>query len=1077
MSKGLVDPVTGTKIDRKTGLPTAYVNELNKKSSIINPVTRDFKGTFVQQLSDLQQPGATDYEASLPSGEKIKMTGVSPIPSEVIKEVVKKQSEDAAINTLNNLYEKRGKKFNKNSLEGQKEIQDYIDKENNGELSKAIGNFDGKPYLVRGRGFFESGVRGVLQSAMDPILYTDINSTFNPSDLADKLDSRIQAQGNIPESAPNTYGFYGDLAGGLPKMMGLLSIPYVGEAAMVTDMYQNGMAMQKMILYQKGLSEGLDRITAAEKAMKAAPMTAIPEALVGLGMAKGVGIFGKNAATNVSGNVGKNIIPLAEKETFKTALSNAAKSTTAITALGAGSGVAEGLLEREAGYKVSDKEILDKLMEKGKEYLFMDLAFKGAHGVANVPAYLKSASKNLLSTIPPEILEVQAEQYPYGQEVLKKVQDFSNVKNEIKGLVPEEKIASVAGLTEKVNNIQEKINTLNKTKSNTPEALQPVFDNLIKSQQEELGHYNEQIKKVLESKDPTGILEEIDEITGEKAGTSNLDLPAKQRPSFIPIENVEAMPAEELIRKQQEAPVIKGQQEVVPEQIDLSNFLESVKNKPIEELKMVDDINKANVTVEGTRNGYEVISGEGDRVGDIRQEASEARAKGQDTFTKETVKDGKKIYTLTDATVSDNFGRPGFKSASISFPEGTKVTMEDVMPRLKSELGIKAEVKPAEVKAEVKPGEVNSLQKSSEKVQDILGLPKEKADVLSLIYNSDKSNTEKKILYRQYERGVMTVEDIRKMTTLDSEKLASGDIDKWAKAILEGKKGDKSQINAESIEFEELPKKEVKPTEEKGLTMKGVRSLGTKKINEEASKIIPNDARSAALKYLTGAKLSEEAINEVAGRVKGPRLNTGERELKSEEARLRDYVAKKGEGESLEDAAHSIWDNLSEEMQSKMDTKDVKNALMEAILENKTKSEAAKALVEGYKEESLEDQEAAFYRRYNLTEKEVDAELALAEESLSRLEADEYDFKLPEEHVNNLIKQYETETQGQAKQLAEGIKEKNLKEISTRETSKPEKSLEKAYKDLTNIEKRQIINSKFDKLLEELKIEKICPTD
>jgi hypothetical protein len=184
LSKGLVDPVTGTKIDRKTGLPTAYVNELNKKSSIINPVTRDFKGTFVQQLSDLQQPGATDYEASLPSGEKIKMTGVSPIPSEVIKEVVKKQSEDAAINTLNNLYEKRGKKFNKNSLEGQKEIQDYIDKENNGELSKAIGNFDGKPYLVRGRGFFESGIRGVLQSAMDPILYTDINSTFNPSDLA-----------------------------------------------------------------------------------------------------------------------------------------------------------------------------------------------------------------------------------------------------------------------------------------------------------------------------------------------------------------------------------------------------------------------------------------------------------------------------------------------------------------------------------------------------------------------------------------------------------------------------------------------------------------------------------------------------------------------------------------------------------------------------------------------------------------------------------------------------------------------------------------------------------------------------
>jgi hypothetical protein len=57
-------------------------------------------------------------------------------------------------------------------------------------------------------------------------------------------------------------------------------------------------------------------------------------------------------------------------------------------------------------------------------------------------------------------------------------------------------------------------------------------------------------------------------------------------------------------------------------------------------------------------------------------------------------------------------------------------------------------------------------------------------------------------------------------------------------------------------------------------------------------------------------------------------------------------------------------------------------------------------------------------------------------------------------------------------------KESNIGEVDRPEAAqKPEKSLEKAYKDLTNIEKRQIINSKFDKLLEELKIEKICPTD
>jgi hypothetical protein len=250
----------------------------------------------------------------------------------------------------------------------------------------------------------------------------------------------------------------------------------------------------------------------------------------------------------------------------------------------------------------------------------------------------------------------------------------------------------------------------------------------------------------------------------------------------------------------------------------------------------------------------------------------------------------------------------------------------------------------------------------------------------------------------------------------------------------------------------------------------------TKELKKEANKIEVSDARSAVLNYLSGANLSEQAINEVSGRVKRARLNTGERELKSEEARARDYVAKKGEGESLDEAAHSIWDNLSEEMQSKMDTQEVKEALMQAIMENKTKAEALKSLIDGYKEESLEDQEAEFYRRYNITEDEIEAELALAEESLEFDGSDEYDFDLPEEYINNLIEQYEAENEGKIEQPTQRVKEEGTKKVSAGEISE-QKKLEKSYKDLTNIEKRQIINSKFEELLKELKIEKICPTD
>lgn len=57
-------------------------------------------------------------------------------------------------------------------------------------------------------------------------------------------------------------------------------------------------------------------------------------------------------------------------------------------------------------------------------------------------------------------------------------------------------------------------------------------------------------------------------------------------------------------------------------------------------------------------------------------------------------------------------------------------------------------------------------------------------------------------------------------------------------------------------------------------------------------------------------------------------------------------------------------------------------------------------------------------------------------------------------------------------------KESNISKVNKPEPAKePSKKLEEAYKDLTNIEKRQIINSKFEELLKELKIEKICPTD
>ena len=244
-----------------------------------------------------------------------------------------------------------------------------------------------------------------------------------------------------------------------------------------------------------------------------------------------------------------------------------------------------------------------------------------------------------------------------------------------------------------------------------------------------------------------------------------------------------------------------------------------------------------------------------------------------------------------------------------------------------------------------------------------------------------------------------------------------------------------------SIQGTEIAKegKQAKVNEEKVLSSKGLKAAETRKINQEASNIEATDSRSAALKYLSGANLSQDAINEIAGRVKRAELNTGRREFKTQEVKLRDYVAKKGEGESLDEAAHSIWDNMSEEMQSKNTTQDVKEALMQAVLEHTTKTEAAKALIDGYKETNFEDAERKHYEKYaDENPDKMDAEMAKLEESISKLEEDDnYEFEYPEEHINNIISQYEKESETKVEQPTEGDKGKSTEEISSGEV-KPE---------------------------------------
>lgn len=125
------------------------------------------------------------------------------------------KTQDAAINTLTDIYNQKGLKFNPSKPAAQKQIQEYITKARDNDLTQVVGTKDGKEYLVRSQGYFESAGESLVRSITNPIESTSINMTNDASDLADLLDDKIKKEPNIPEATPSKFsGYLGELSGG-----------------------------------------------------------------------------------------------------------------------------------------------------------------------------------------------------------------------------------------------------------------------------------------------------------------------------------------------------------------------------------------------------------------------------------------------------------------------------------------------------------------------------------------------------------------------------------------------------------------------------------------------------------------------------------------------------------------------------------------------------------------------------------------------------------------------------------------------------------------------------------------------
>lgn len=404
----------------------------------------------------------------------------------------KVKTKEAINNALTSRYAKAGKKFDPNSIQGKKDIQELQDLEKNKDVAVVTGK-DGKSYLTRGEGFGESALSTLKNSFLAPVKAYDINKISDPKQLADALDQEILDEPNVPESKPTGLGgSLGEMAGGLPKPLALLSInsavPGLGTTAMVGEAYYTGLANQKKALYQRGLQEGLSREQAAQKAMEASTLAAVPDAISALALSGSVpGLTGA-----------KSVFNKAADDSFRKSFVNATKSIGKMSALGAATEGARSGIEAAQGYDVKLGEGIEKAWEGATEMAKMDLAFKVAGGIMRAPKYLKAAALEKIATAPKELVEPAIEQMGEAGDKLKQdLTSYQEARGKVEGLVPEEHMSTFAGLTQKRD-------ALEKSKEGKSKALTAPIDEEIKA-----------IDEHLSAMQKNGKVREVDDLTGE----------------------------------------------------------------------------------------------------------------------------------------------------------------------------------------------------------------------------------------------------------------------------------------------------------------------------------------------------------------------------------------------------------------------------------------------------------------------------------------------------------------------------------------------------------------------------------
>ena len=203
--------------------------------------------------------------------------------------------------------------------------------------------------------------------------------------------------------------------------------------------------------------------------------------------------------------------------------------------------------------------------------------------------------------------------------------------------------------------------------------------------------------------------------------------------------------------------------------------------------------------------------------------------------------------------------------------------------------------------------------------------PKEKADAIKIL---DKFDNDLNKHYGKLERQRKT------QATADVKREQAENL-RAVKQKRAAEREKSRQLELEAVDQENL----ATTTESRNRTYKRVNEIDE-----------PTDADGIALQYFAGG--SKVDAGEMANEFTGKRKTTMNRTGKTSDADGNTLFEK--DGRTVDQVAHSLWDNLPDHLRDNVDVQDIRNSLIDVMGRHGSRFEAAKEFVEKYHPEYVE---------------------------------------------------------------------------------------------------------------------------